>query len=92
MTPAQVLVAQLAAARRRGKSFEVAWPDALAAALAAVHGNAERAEWAAVLGGMVEVWRGAFERRPAGRRQRALAAVAADPDREPLPDRERVAA
>ncbi len=87
MNPAAVLVEQLAAARREGVTFERAWPDALAAALTVVQTKWERSEWANVLGGMVEVWRDAFERVPASRHERALAAVAQDPDRQPMPDR-----
>jgi hypothetical protein len=87
MNPATVLVEQLAAARREGVTFEQAFPDAVAAALAVVQTKWERSEWASVLGGMVATWRDAFERVPAGRCEQALAAIAADPDREPMPDR-----
>lgn len=85
--PAAVLVEQLAAARREGVTFEQVFPDAMAAALTVVQTRWERSEWASVLGGMVEVWRDAFERGPASRRERALATVAQDPDREPMPER-----
>jgi hypothetical protein len=48
----------------------------------------ERNEWATVLTGeMVETWRGAFERRPASGPERALRAVADDPERVPVPER-----
>ena len=92
MNPATALVEKLGAARRESVTFEDAWPDALAAALAAVPAKWERNEWAHVLSGMASTWRDAFERRPAGRRERALATVAQDPDREPMPERERAAA
>jgi len=86
--PAAALVEQLADARREGVPFEIAWPDALAAALTAEPVGWERAEWRRVLSSMVEMWRDAFERVPASRHERALATVAQDPDRVPLPDRE----
>jgi predicted nucleic acid-binding Zn ribbon protein len=88
MNPATALVEHLAAARRRGESFDAAWPDALTGALAVVQTAWERNEWAGVLSGMASTWREAYLRVPAGRHERALAAVAQDRDREPLPDRE----
>jgi len=87
-TPAAVLCEQLAATRRRGESFADAWPGALVEALAVVPTKSERAVWPDVLGGMMQTWRDAFERVPASRHERALATVAQDPDRVPLPDRE----
>jgi hypothetical protein len=87
MNPATALVEHLAAARRRGEGLADAWPDALTGALAAEPVRWERAEWRCVLSSMVETWRDAFERVPASRRERALAVVAQDPDREPMPDR-----
>ena len=92
MSPSTVLLSQLADARRRGESFEVAWADALAAALAVVEQVWERREWRHVLDDMTSTWREAYLRVPAGKPERALAAVAQDPDREPMPDRESVAA
>lgn len=92
MNPATVLVELLADSRRAGESFESAWPDALAGALAVVDARWERTEWRHVLSGMSSTWREAFERVPASRHERALATVAQDPDREPIPDRECVAA
>jgi predicted nucleic acid-binding Zn ribbon protein len=86
--PAATLVELLAAARREGVTFERAWPDALAAALTVVQTKWERSEWASVLGSMASTWRDAFERVPADGRERALATVAQDPDRVPIPDRE----
>jgi hypothetical protein len=83
---------QLAAARRRGESFGEAWPSALSAALTVVPAKWERNEWAHVLSGMTSTWAEAYLRVPAGKGERALAAVAQDPDREPLGDRESVAA
>lgn len=88
VNPAAVLAEQLAVARRRGESFEDAWPDALAAALAVAPVKSEREEWTGVLTGMVDRWRAAFERVPADRRERSLAILASDPERVvPLPDR-----
>jgi hypothetical protein len=75
-----VLLDQLADARRRGERFEVVWPDALHAALRAA-GARERSEWADVLGGMVDSWRAAFDRRPPSRPELALRAVGEDPER-----------
>jgi len=86
VSAAEILVVQLAGARRKGAGFADAWPDALAAALASVRDARECREWTTVLAEMVETWRAAFERRPAARRERALRAVADDPDREPLDD------
>lgn len=82
-----VLLEQLAAARRRGESFEAAWPDAFVAALRAAH-RRERQDWADVLGGMVESWRAAWERRPATRPELALGLIAAEDRGVPLPARE----
>jgi hypothetical protein len=45
-------------------------------------------EWAQVLGGMVEEWRAAWERRPATGPELALAIIATDDDRVPAPERE----
>jgi hypothetical protein len=87
MAPAAILLEQLAAARRRGDSFEQAWPDALGAALQAAD-LLERAEWADILGGMSATWRRAFDRQEFGRRARALQAVAEDSDRVPLSEAE----
>lgn len=82
--PAQVLREQLASARRRGGAFESAWPAALGAALAAVSTPWDRREWSIVFGETVEAWRSAWERRPASRCERALQAVADDPERVPV--------
>jgi len=78
VTPATVLLERLADARRRGGSFEEAWPDALRSAVEAASGR-ERREWRAVLEAMVDVWRGAFERRPAKDGERAMRMVAETP-------------
>jgi hypothetical protein len=88
MIPAKILLEQLAAARRAGCTFEDAWQEAFAVAVAAAPNRDERREWASVLGGMVEVWRSAWERRPASAPEVALRVVAEDSDREPLPERE----
>jgi hypothetical protein len=86
-SPTTVLVKLLADSRRAGGTFADAWPGALSGALAGVQESQERGEWASVLGGMVATWRDAFERVPADGRERALATVAQDPDRQPMPDR-----
>ena len=87
MPVAAALVAELATRRRQGETFAHAWPPALAAALAAAPNRWERREWAEVLAGMVSIWRSAFAREPAPRRERALLALL-DPDREPASGRE----
>jgi hypothetical protein len=79
--PVSTLGDQLADARRSGESFETAWPDALAAALGAARFQRERYEWANVLADTIGAWRSAFERRAASAPDRALRALAEDPDR-----------
>lgn len=86
-----LLVEQLAAGRRAGATFEQAWPQALAAALRAAK-PAERPEWDRALHATVDSWAQAWLRGPASRLERALQAVAEDPDRVPLPARECAAA
>jgi hypothetical protein len=86
--PPGVLVTQLADARRDGEAFEAVWASALASALAVAPNGSERREWSTVLGEMVAIWRAAWERRPASAPEHALATVAQDPDRVPLPERE----
>lgn len=71
MTPAAVLVRELADARRRGEDFGQAWPHARAAALTAASAR-ERREWSVVFTDQQDMWRGAFERRPAAQRALAL--------------------
>jgi hypothetical protein len=85
VTPASTLLDQLADARRRGETFEEAWPDALDAALAAATSPWERGEWRDVLSGMAPTWRASYERSPAPARERALLVLAED--RGPVPDR-----
>ncbi len=65
--PAARLGEELAAARRRGETFAVAWPAALAAALACARGPREHAEWGDVFRDLRSVWCQAFERRGSGR-------------------------
>lgn len=84
MTPPVVLRDRLAAARRSGVSFDEAWPVALAAAVTATQW--EREEWRAILSGMVETWRAAWERRDASRPERALLELVT-PGGTPLPER-----
>jgi predicted nucleic acid-binding Zn ribbon protein len=90
VSPATILVTQLADARRDGqRSFETAWPLALSTALAAAPNGQQRREWREVLSDMVLTWRSAWERRPAPARELALVALAADPERtEPATGRE----
>lgn len=64
VSPPELLVARLAAARERGEAFEGAWPDALSAAVAVSRGS-ERREWRDVLDGTAQVWQECFERRMA---------------------------
>jgi hypothetical protein len=71
VTPAAVLVRELADARRRGEDFGQAWPHARAAALTAASAR-ERREWSVVFTDQQDMWRGAFERRPAAQRALAL--------------------
>ncbi|MGA2164349.1 MAG: hypothetical protein ABSH36_07760 [Solirubrobacteraceae bacterium] len=85
VTPASVLTVRLAAARGRGESFQRAWPAAFAAALQTA-GTGEGREWAEAFEGTVDAWRGAFERRPVPRRERALHVLAEDPERVPCRD------
>ncbi|HXW59238.1 MAG TPA: hypothetical protein VEJ23_07140 [Solirubrobacteraceae bacterium] len=81
------LLEQLAAARRRGEGFDRAWPDAVGMALEAADA-ADRQGWAEALNSLADAWRASFERRPPSRQEHALAVVASDPDRVPVPDRE----
>jgi hypothetical protein len=100
MTVAERLGQDLAAARRRGEPFESAWPVAVEHALVGQRGD-ERAQWRAALADTRPAWLAAFERRPATRAQRAVLALAPDPDAMPAqcrrdaarpPIRERIAA
>jgi len=76
MTPATVLLERLADARRAGRTFPEAWPDALAAGVAVAADPRERREWAKVLGEMVTTWRAAFERQVPSEPELALRIVA----------------
>lgn len=87
VSPAAVLLAHLAAARRRGEAFEVAWPAAVAAALR-VAPRDECEAWHDALAGTLSSWHEAWLRHPPTRAERALRSVAEDPDRVPLPERE----
>jgi hypothetical protein len=83
VTPAETLAQLLADARRRGELFEQAFPAALEVALAGEPGRRERQEWQAVFTDQVDVWRGAFERRPAD--QSGIALRGLRPDAVPVP-------
>jgi hypothetical protein len=86
--PTCVLGDRLARARRDGQDFHEAWPPALADALRLVAGDPEELkQWHRVLVETLPVWRAAYDRAPATRRDRALALVADPADREPLPER-----
>jgi hypothetical protein len=84
-SPAARLVELLADARRAGEPFAVAWPAALQRALA---GADDADAWCEALQATSEAWAAAWERRPTSRAQRALMAVADDPDRVMLDDDE----
>jgi len=83
VTPAERIVDILAAERRTGTSFAVAWPAAVGQVLADAVG-VELEAWRAALTETRPAWAAAWERRPATRAQRALAAVADDPERQAL--------
>lgn len=87
MNPARVLVEQLAAARRRGLSFEDAFPAAVSAAVS-VADRDERTQWRAALADLRESWQACWERRPPTKAENALAMLAAG--EEPVQVLERV--
>jgi hypothetical protein len=84
MTPAARLVDLLADARRSGQEFDAAWPCCVAEAVGGAAPR-ERDDWRVALDETAPAWAAAYARRPATRAQRALLAVAADPDRVALP-------
>jgi hypothetical protein len=59
MMPPEILREQLAAERRRGVAFQIAWGRALRLAL---HGAAEKKTWADVIATTKRVWREAYLR------------------------------
>jgi hypothetical protein len=85
VTPAVRLAQDLADARRRGEAFEVAWPVATARA---VHGQRadEGAAWSTAFTATAAAWSAAWHREAATRPQRALLAVAQDPERVAMPE------
>ncbi len=87
MTPAASLGQSLMVARRHGVEFADAWEPAVARALADVKGD-ELSEWLDAFEDTRTAWMAAWERRPATRPERALLAVAEDPEREAMADRE----
>jgi hypothetical protein len=83
MTPAARLVDLLADARRSGQDFGAAWPCCVAEAVGGAAPR-ERDDWHVALGETAAAWGAAYARRPATTAQRALHAVAVDPERVPL--------
>ncbi len=83
MTPAAVLLDQLAEARRRGVVFEDAWRDAVAEALDLAPDRWERKQWAVVFEETMPSWRAGFERQPAVETEVAFAML--EDDRVPVP-------
>jgi hypothetical protein len=75
----------LAAARRRGETFEDAWPAAVSRATAGQRTD-ERQAWSAALAATRGAWEAAWDGRPATRALRAVHALAVDDEREPLPE------
>lgn len=67
--------------RAAGVDFAAAWPRAIDHAAGQ---DAETSEWLTVLDATREAWAAAYEGREAGRAERALLAVAQDPDREAI--------
>jgi hypothetical protein len=85
VTPAAALRLDLDAARRGGLPFEDAWAGATARA---VHGQrADEAEvWRTAFTATVAAWEAAWHREAATTAQRALHAVAQDPERAAMPE------
>jgi hypothetical protein len=83
VTPAVRLAQDLADARRRGETFADAWTVAVKRATAGLRTD-ERTAWKGALADTRPAWLAAWERRPASVPERALLAVAADPERVPL--------
>ena len=67
-SPPETLLRVLAEDRRQGVTFSDAWPRAVLAA-------ALDREWREALNSTRDGWEGAYDRQPATRRERALAAV-----------------
>jgi hypothetical protein len=65
--PPAILSQELREARRRDLRFEEALPAALEVALAGEPNRRERGEWQMIFADQIDVWRGAYERRPASR-------------------------
>ena len=81
--PAEHVGLILRDARSAGSAFEVAWPSAVAAAVAGLS-DSEREDWGAALNSTRDDWELAWERRSPARAQRALLAVAVDGERVAL--------
>jgi hypothetical protein len=82
LTPASVLLGQLADARRAGQTFEDAWEPAVAAALCSVADPREHSAWVKALAATREAWQRSYERRPCPRPELALRTVVEDRERE----------
>lgn len=74
--------ALLAAAQAAGQPFNTAWAAAVDQATA---GGPEGDDWRAALNATRPAWRAAWHQYPARQPERALLALADDPDRIPLP-------
>ncbi|MGI8729952.1 MAG: hypothetical protein ACR2LK_08190 [Solirubrobacteraceae bacterium] len=75
--PAVRLAQDLADARRRGETFEVAWDEGVKRAVTGQRAD-ERTAWRAALHATRGAWASAWERRPASVPERALLAIATD--------------
>lgn len=85
MTPATRLADLLADARCSGATFAGVWAPSVTRALADAEPG-EQGEWLGVLEATRDAWACAWERQPSSRVERALYAVAVDPDRVALPE------
>jgi len=85
MTAAAALRLDLDDARRRGETFEDAWPAAVSRATAGQRRD-EADAWSTALAATRDAWSTAWHREAATTAQRALHAVAVDPERVALPE------
>jgi hypothetical protein len=73
--PVAILRQELAAARRRGKPFTTAWPEALDTALAAAQDERERRAWEEALIDTLPSWRRAYTDQPASPGERRISGL-----------------